>query len=319
MSKPILYIYRGLPGSGKSTDARSFVAENASNRESTRAIVIVERDILRRIEDPIAAEWYTQEFERAITKVQYEKIALNLRAGNNVISSDTNLPNQNVKQLMQIAVNNGADLNVIDFRDVTLAKCLENNENRYGTDKYVDPEFIKSAHERFIKGKSLDNPEIPHPAAPTDLLQAEPYKPSPMGVPYALVDLDGTLALHNGRNPYDTTKYHEDLVNGNVLDTIIGLKEVGYTIDVVTGRSAEHRQVCLDWLDKMSVPYNDLIMRPAGDTRRDDVVKLELFEQNYRNHEDKAVQLCIDDRDRVVSMYRNVLEIPVFQVNYGAF
>lgn len=314
---PTLYIYRGLPGSGKSTDARQFVAERASNSNYTEANVIVERDIIRRTLNPEGDKWYVHDFEAEVTKHQDFMISTNLKAGNNVISSDTNLPNANAKRVARLGVNAGANVEFVEFRDVGLTDCLNNNEKRKGTNKYVDPEFIKQAHERFIAGKALSHPALPEPAAPANDLVAEKYVPTQYGIPTVLVDLDGTLADHNGRDPYDESKYAEDLVSGNVLDVVLGLHKLGYRIDIMTGRHEKYRQVCLDWLDKYRVPFVDLHMRP-GDGR-DDKVKLELFEQNYRNNPELAVQFCIDDRDRVVSMYRNVLGIQVLQVNYGNF
>lgn len=320
MNKPTLYVYRGLPGSGKSTDARQFVAERAANTQYQEHTVIVERDIIRRELDPAGEKWYVHDFEAAVTKVQDERITLNLKAGNNVISADTNLPNRNAGRVARLGADLDANVEFVEFRDVDLQDCLNNNENRKDTDKYVDPDHIRSLHERFIAGTKLTHPLVKKSSVPAEeVLQAEKYVPAGWGVPTVLVDLDGTLADHNGRNPYDDSKYAEDLVNGNVLDVVMGLHEMDYTIDIVTGRSAEYRQVCLDWLDKFNIPYDDLIMRPAGDTRRDDVVKLELFEQNYRNNLDKSVQFCIDDRDRVVNMYRNALGLQVLQVAPGDF
>ena len=321
--RPKFSIYRGLPGSGKSTDARNYQAEQASSRHRNN-VVIVERDIIRRELDPEGTLWYQQEFEHKVTTIHAARIRLNLEAGNDVICSDTNLPNQSAKRLAELGVRLGAEVEFVDFRDVPLLTVLANNSQREGTDKFVDPEFITDKWERFIQGKVLTHPDIPtaEELAAQDaakLLTAEKYVAPLIGVPTVLVDLDGTLADHNGRNPYDTSKYAEDLVNGNVLDIVLGLDRMDYRIDIMTGRDASYEMVIRDWLDKYRVPYTALRMRPAGNTERDDKVKLDLFEKHYRNERDISVQFCIDDRDRVISMYRNVLGLQVFQANYGNF
>lgn len=60
----------------------------------------------------------------------------------------------------------------------------------------------------------------------------------------------------------------------------------------------------------------ELFMRPAGDTRNDAVVKLELFDQHIRDRYD--VLRCYDDRARVVAAWRSI-GLTVFQVADGNF
>jgi hypothetical protein len=64
------------------------------------------------------------------------------------------------------------------------------------------------------------------------------------------------------------------------------------------------------------VPYDELWMRAAGDGRRDDVVKAELFDRHVRHR--FAVRVSLDDRDRVVAVWRR-MGLPTWQVNYGNF
>jgi hypothetical protein len=64
------------------------------------------------------------------------------------------------------------------------------------------------------------------------------------------------------------------------------------------------------------VPYDELWMRPAGDTRRDDIVKAELFDAHLRHRYN--VRVSLDDRDRVVALWRR-MGLPTWQVNYGNF
>lgn len=319
MSTPTLTIYRGLPGSGKSTGARNHIQDRML-QSVDRGIVRIERDQIRRELNPIGNHWYEQEFEGDVTKAQDKRITLNLTAGNDVLASDTNLPNRSAGRLARVGVLAGASVKFAEYRFVPLEACLENNAKRKGTDKFVDPKFITGAHERFIKGKVLTQPAVPSlEELQTPQLTAEKYVPSQYGIPTVLLDLDGTAALHNGRNPYDTTLYHTDGISGNVLDITLGLHHLGYRIDIMTGRDAKFRSVCEKWARNAGFPYTEMHMRPEGNTERDDKVKLDLFEKFYRKNDLQAVQFCIDDRDRVVSMYRNVLGLQVMQVAEGNF
>jgi hypothetical protein len=50
------------------------------------------------------------------------------------------------------------------------------------------------------------------------------------------------------------------------------------------------------------VPYDALFMRPAGDSRKDSIVKRELFDRHVAGR--WAVRGVIDDRRQVVEMWR---------------
>jgi hypothetical protein len=64
------------------------------------------------------------------------------------------------------------------------------------------------------------------------------------------------------------------------------------------------------------VPYNELLMRPNGDNRADDVVKEELFRARIQPR--YSVAGVIDDRNRIVKMWRR-LGLVCFQVAEGDF
>ena len=85
---------------------------------------------------------------------------------------------------------------------------------------------------------------------------------------------------------------------------------------MVTGRDATFRQVTSDWLSKNQIFYNQLLMRPEGDKRRDDLVKRELYDQHIKDKYN--VLFVLDDRDRVVAMWRS-LGLTCLQVALGDF
>lgn len=57
-------------------------------------------------------------------------------------------------------------------------------------------------------------------------------------------------------------------------------------------------------------------MRPAGDKRRDDIIKAEIFDQHIRGHHN--ILLVLDDRDSVVKMWRS-MGLTCLQVAEGNF
>lgn len=73
---------------------------------------------------------------------------------------------------------------------------------------------------------------------------------------------------------------------------------------LLTGREEQHRGLVLEWLIDKRVGHHELHMRPPGDARRDDAVKLDLFNRRVRHRFD--VIAVFDDRDRLVRLWRRL-------------
>lgn len=132
-----------------------------------------------------------------------------------------------------------------------------------------------------------------------------------------ICDIDGTLAHMTNRGPYDTSKYADDSKDDLVHELFSALTAHGATRLIVSGRSEDFRDVTEQWLEKHGITYSHLFMRPSGDIRNDRVVKRELYEQYIKPH--YTVKCVIDDRNRVVDMWRNELNLICLQVADGDF
>lgn len=77
-------------------------------------------------------------------------------------------------------------------------------------------------------------------------------------------DLDGTLAS----GPFDKAGPRPHMVKMARI-----LSRLGYKIIVVTARPESFRPRVEGWLEKASVPYSTLRMRPDGDNRPDDQLR----------------------------------------------
>jgi hypothetical protein len=140
-----------------------------------------------------------------------------------------------------------------------------------------------------------------------------------MNLPIAwLVDVDGTLALSRHRNPYDWRRSGTDLPNLPVVTVVQALSAhlSVSAIVAISGREEQARLLTARWLQAQGVPYTELLLRPNGDQRSDDVVKEELFRTQIEPR--YCVAGVIDDRDRVVKMWRR-LGLVCFQVSEGLF
>lgn len=301
----VLIITRGLPGSGKSTWARQWVTQDPAHRAE------VNRDMLRLMMHGGYADAEVQ-----VTTARDAAIEALLRRGISVACSDTNLPQRVARDLAKIGARAKADLEVRDLTCVPLDTCLARNAAR--TDKEPVPEDrIRAMHSRYIAGHRYPLPLPEEPAASAG--EIVPYEPKP-GTPAAILcDIDGTLAIHQGRSPYDYTRCGEDALNRSVADLLF---EAAHRPDgprrviLLSGRPETARPDTQEWLRLHKVPFSELHMRSAGDQRNDVIVKRELFDRWIRDRFN--VLIALDDRDRCVRLWRD-LGLACWQVNYGDF
>jgi predicted kinase len=296
-----LLITRGLPASGKTTFAR----------ELQPGVVRVNRDDLRRMLH--GRRLFTQWAEAQVTHAQRATVEALLRARADVVVDDTNLRARTVREWADLAATFHASFEVHDFTDVPLDECLRRDAGRPEDDRVGD-EVIRRLHSRYLAGKTLPLP-VPsvRPGGPAVVHHAAP----PEAPEVVLVDIDGTVALMNGRSPYDWRRVGEDLPNPAVIAAVRAMHAAGHGIVFCSGRDAVCRAETEAWLERhVGVPYLALYMRPQGDSRKDSIVKREIFDTEIRDRYE--VLGVFDDRQQVVRMWRS-LGLTVFQVAEGNF
>lgn len=283
---------RGLPGSGKSTEARRLVAEHPDNYKR------INRDDLRMMFDNGETSASSEKF---IRKMRDLLIVRTLEEGRNVIIDDTNLSETNEKRVRQLVAEYNKEHKeevMVEIRqiDTPVEECIRRDAQ---CEKPVGAKVIRRMDQQFFKR---------HPE----------YAEQDDSLPKAVIcDLDGTLCLLNGRNPFDASGCENDLPNMPVLRTLENYHTLGYAIVLVSGRMDDHKAATMRWLEKYKVKYDGLFMRKSKDNRKDAIVKREIFDEHIRGK--FRVEFCLDDRDQVVNMWRNELMLPCFQVYYGDF
>lgn len=289
---PELVITRGLPASGKTTWAREWVAQDPTARGRAN------RDDLR-------ASMFGQDRldyagEQAITAAQVAIVRSALTAGRSVVVDDTNLRLKFARAWADLARDVGAKFLVQDFLAVPVETCIERDTLRFDKgERHVGETAIRALHMKFLNGRGL--PEVTaSDAAPSDVAT---YTPG-AGLPDAwLVDIDGTLALMHdgGRGPFEWDRVGEDQPNPAVIRLTTAIANQ-MSVIIMSGRDEICREATTEWLHANGIVFDELHMRPAGDFRRDSVVKAELFARYVAPH--WAVQGVLDDRQQVVDMWR---------------
>ena len=146
-----------------------------------------------------------------------------------------------------------------------------------------------------------------------------------------IFDLDGTLALIDKRRElarkpngkidfkilHDPSNIHLDEPNPPVVRIAQMFAEQGFKIVIFSGRSDKTATATLSWLSRNKVPFKKLVMRPHKTMGfvPDEILKKDMLDKHL-NIDD--VFLVVDDRQKVVDMWRN-LGLTVFQVAPGDF
>ncbi|MFF5426196.1 MULTISPECIES: AAA family ATPase [unclassified Streptomyces] len=304
---PVVHVMTGLPASGKTTAARAL--QEASEGRMRR----VNLDDLRAMLDrPEAGRGRSHAHEQTVLGIQDAAVRAALDDGFDVVVDNTHLTPHIPKRLKAAVAGRPATFVVHDFTTVPVEECLRRDAAR---ERPVGEEIIRLLADKHAKatrgGWRLTEDWL------NDRPAALPYVPDPALPSAVLCDIDGTLALRGDRGPYDFTRCGEDLLNPPVRDALRAFRHSERDrIVLLSGRSEDHRPVTEAWLARHGVPYDELWMRAAGDGRGDDIVKAELFDAHIRDR--YAVRLSLDDRDRVVALWRH-MGLPTWQVNYGAF
>jgi hypothetical protein len=135
-----------------------------------------------------------------------------------------------------------------------------------------------------------------------------------------IVDIDGTLALRTERRWFDWHRVGEDLPNEPVVRLVRALRRDRYEILFLSGRKEQCHPQTMRWLREVAFlaawPAH-LFMRADNDDRPDEVIKREIYETRVAPTYD--VVGVVDDRDKVVRMWREQLGLMCAQVADGDF
>ncbi len=271
---------KGLPGSGKSTWAKKLIEKNPNQYKR------INKDDLRAMLDNSN---HSKDAEKFVLKIRNQIMLMALEEGKHVIIDDTNLHPKHERTIRELT-KDIAEVVIQDFTDIELEVCIKRDLNRLNS---VGEKVIRQMYNDFLAPKPQEiiiDPNLPHAI---------------------ICDLDGTLALLNGRSPYDASRCENDILNP-VVASLIKDK----LVLLVSGREDKYREQTINFLDKHQINYEKLIMRETGDFRKDAIIKKEIFNTQIRGFYN--IDFVLDDRNQVVEMWRQ-LGLTCLQVAEGDF
>jgi predicted kinase len=289
----MLLILRGIPGCGKSTFARQWLKEGERRARVNR--------------DDIRMQMFQKNVGvdgRLISKVEDFQIETLLSQGYSVIVDNVHVARKRIQEIASIANRMGIHF-AVKFFDVDLKTALERNELRDGHAR-VPEKVIRD----MAKAIASSGPFV---YREKESQIVDPYI-RPVGKRKAILcDLDGSLAHMNGkRGPFEWLRVDVDDVDEAVLACINAMYASGVEVIFLSGRDSASREKTISWLAKHGWENVMLYMRAAGDMRKDNIVKYELFNEHIRSNFD--VLFIIDDRAQVVRLWKQ-LGLKTFNVS----
>jgi predicted kinase len=293
-----IWVCLGVPGSGKTTWSLEQLAKYPGRYKR------VNRDSIRYMIDGERKDW---DSETLITDLRNTVIDRSLRKNYDVIVDDTNFRGSNWTAICEIAKNVGNVRVIEKFFSIDLKEALERNEKRQ---KRVPEDVIRSFYKKYIIGKPITPRDVFFPRVIQEYPDSDPDKTDAI-----IVDVDGTVAHHLNRSPYDMSKVLDDYPDTPICSLVRVLSKT-YTILFVSGREDCAREDTELWFQVHDIPYLKLFMRKTGDNRKDTCIKREIYEADIEPFYN--VKYILDDRRTVVDFWRK-MNLCCLQVASGDF
>jgi len=307
-------ILQGIPSSGKTTWAKEFL--NKDNNSETW--VRISRDDLRNM---LGVYWIPSR-EKLVSEYEDTLFDRALQNNKNVIIDATNLNPKTIAKFENVVAKINQEYINFDnkkqyeieykFFDITPEEAVLRDSKR---ERPVGEKVIIDFWKKYIRGKKDAESYI------RKYVEYNPKLPECI-----IVDIDGTVALMNGRSPYDGSKVDTDLPNVPVIDLVLNtVGDRNYPTELIfmSGRAKNSEELTRNWIDKYIISrindYNltyQLYMRESDDWRKDSIVKKELYEKYVKDKYN--VNFVLDDRDQTVKGWRD-LGLLCLQVYYGNF
>lgn len=285
-----LIILKGLPGSGKTTYAKEQVDKSDGRLKR------VSKDDLRAMLDN--GKW-TRENEKHVLESRDVLILTHLKHGHDVIVDDTNFAPHHEARMKELANEAGIRTPItieVKLFDVPLDECILRDSKR---EKPVGERVIREMHEKYFQKP------------------ARKVRVRDESLPSAIIcDIDGTLAHMTNRGPFEWDKVGDDECDDVIRDMLALHADRVREIIMLSGREDVCREATAAWLRKHDVAFDQLLMRQAGDHRKDSIIKKEIFDTMIDGKFD--VRFVLDDRNQVVEMWR-AEGLKCLQVEEGNF
>lgn len=300
-----IILTRGIPGSGKSTWAKAWAAQDPEHR------IRLNWDDMRNMMGPY---WVpSRDHINVVMLWAGVNAAAYCNRPYDIVIDNMNLnpiAEKEVSEWVETfnASSHSEDLNVkyeLEFKDffLPLEECIYRDSLR---PKPVGEKAIRDIWRRykhFIQTTDVEN-------------VVNNLRPSTGKVPCIVVDMDSTMCFNTSKRPW----YGEGAAEGMIKDvpnpgvvTVVKELQRKFPIVVVTGRDTTQATVTKQWLANQGIAPTDFYFRTAGDYRKGVEVKKELINQVLNKYD---IVTVFEDCEPIVKMFRE-MGLTVLQPNKG--
>ena len=286
MSK--LIVLQGCPCSGKSTWRNEFMKNTSS------ATICVCRDDIRL---EVNNGKYSMDNENLVTEIETQRIITGIKNNiDNIIIDATNLNPKTIAKWEKLAQEMSCDIEFKKFYIPFSEAMVRSKKRKEEGGLYISKKVMLGFYKRYFPNELSD-----------EFTDKRIIKEPELKLPNCVIcDLDGTLALHQGRHPYEWDKISTDKMDSRLQWMLMKLHDNNQSeIIFVTGRNAEARQATIEWLDKhLGIKDYKLYTKEPNEYTSGEVYKERIYHEHIEN---KYNVLCVfEDSDRCVLMWRKL-------------
>lgn len=296
--KQVILLLQGCPASGKSTFAEKLF-QASKEHDGSRGInrfkfVVVCRDDIRAT---LGIDQRDFSREDEVTKIEMDQSREILDLGYSLCVADTNLNPKFHKGWENLAKEYDAEvqkllLYIPYWEAVKRDKARERHVGHRAIERFYKLYFPDEFRESLIDKRPINESY--------NIMQED----------CVICDLDGTIALHMGRTPYEWDKIPTDKMDVRMARILKMYYDNGVHIVFLTGRPEHVYVTTMDWLNKsfenLGIDLNyELIMRGEKDIRRGATVKKDLYEKFIAEHNYNTI--CVfEDSISCTEMWRSL-------------
>lgn len=296
--KQVILLLQGCPASGKSTFAEKLFQASKSHEDTfedhKNKFVIVCRDDIRASKG-IKQTDFSRENEVTDEEISQAREILDL--GYSLIVADTNLNPRYFHIWEELADEYDAEVQKL-LLYIPYWEAVKRDKAR---DRHVGHRAIERFYRQYFPDRLKDELTDKRIINESFNITHEDC---------VICDLDGTIALHQGRSPYEWDKILTDKMDPRLARILMMYYDSGVNIIFLSGRPEHVYATTMEWLDtsfkKLGIDLNyQLILRPETDNRKGAITKKELYEKLITEHDYNT--LCVfEDSISCTEMWRSL-------------
>lgn len=278
-----IIVLQGCPCSGKSTYAQNVKDEHT---------VVVNLDTIR-IE--LGGGKFSFENEKKALEIEEQMVRTAIENGKDAMIDATNLNPNKIATWKALATELDCPIEFKMFY-VPFAEAMKRSKARKEAGGlYIDKKTMTGFYKRYFPEEFKD-----------ELTDKRVIREPNGALPNCVIcDLDATLALHQGREPFDWSLIETDKIDTRLRYLLNCFMADGIPVMFVTGRNNSARQATLDWLNK-NLMFKEwkLFTRDDRDFSHGDDYKEKVYHEQI---EGKYNVLCVfEDSNKCVKRWREL-------------